>query len=193
MDNINAVLMDAVLENNYKKVKTALKDGADANYRMSDLKLTPLMSIVGDNINIAKILLEHGANLNEISLFGYTPLIANSSIGNIKVVNLLLRKGCSLNNRNYCGMTALHFSCNEGYTNVTKSLINYGAKIDIQDDKGNTPLMLALLKNHPDDAILLLKNNANRKLVDNVGFDIDTFIFNIEDISKKLEMSRLLR
>lgn len=194
MDNTNVILMDAVLANKYENVKKALENGADANYCMSDLKLTPLMSIVEDNIYIAKILVEYGAMLNETSLFGYTPLIANAAIGNIRVVNFLLKKGCYVNNKTKSnGMAAIHFSCNAGYTNITKSLIKFGANVNIQDDRGNTPLMLALLKNHPENAILLLKNGADKRLVDCIGFDVKTFMFNIEDISKKLELSRLLR
>lgn len=192
MENANVYLMDSVAENYYKGVKKALENGADANYQCSHLRLTPLMTIVQDNVNIAKILVEYGAKIEEFSFFGFTPLIANAAIGNIKVVNFLLKKGCCPNDTNKSGQTALHLACTNGYTNVTKSLVKHGASINIRNTNGETPLIVALTKNHPDDAIFLIKNGANTNLCDDFGLGVDVFIQNIQDISKRMKLTRLL-
>jgi ankyrin repeat protein len=51
-----------------------------------------------------------------------------------------------------------------------KQLINYGANLNIQDEKGNTLLMLASKFNYPDDFIeLLLQQGANPNITNNDG------------------------
>lgn len=47
-------------------------------------------------MELAEILLEHGADLNARDIEGWTPLHAASATGNIQMINLLIEEGASL-------------------------------------------------------------------------------------------------
>jgi len=61
---------------------------------------------VMDSADTARLLLEHGANIEAVDEEGTTPLIRAASRGRTHVVNLLLEKGADVEARNSRGMTA---------------------------------------------------------------------------------------
>ena len=62
---LNKKLINAVLKNNSSKVDKCLKEGADINYAESQCGYTPLMcAIIKENCEIAKVLINAGADLN---------------------------------------------------------------------------------------------------------------------------------
>lgn len=99
---------------------------------------------------IPELLINHGANIEETELYGFTPLHLSSFLGNEKVVRLLLDKGARVNSTTKVGATPLHLG--KGYSNPTdklacknnqletaKLLIQHGADTTIKDEKGATP------------------------------------------------------
>lgn len=76
---------------------------------------TPLtIACVQKNTNIAILLMEKGANIEEKDAGGDTPLLKASFYGSIKIVEELLKRGANVKATNNEGNTALHEAF-EGY------------------------------------------------------------------------------
>lgn len=67
------------------------------------------------------------------------------------------------------GMTLLHWACDRGHLPLVHSLVSLGANIDAKDTEGTTPLGLAVLCEHQDVALFLLRNGADPDMKDESG------------------------
>jgi ankyrin repeat protein len=54
--------------------------------------------------------------------------------------------GVALDGRDESGNTALHFAIDRGHADITGMLLDGGADLHAEDNDGNTPLMLATLR-----------------------------------------------
>ncbi len=96
--SLNIDLLEATALNNYEKVVSLLKEGADPNY-VGEQGYAPLhgASISGYN-NIAEALITHGADINMHSGDGgFTALHFASLEGHLKIVELLVNAKADVN------------------------------------------------------------------------------------------------
>jgi cytohesin len=102
------------------------------------------------DIELMKLLLEHGADPKIYTKLGVTPLAAAAGIGwvegitsehspeeTVEAVKLLLELGLDPNYQADTGRTALHGAAHKGATEVVRVLVAAGARMDIRDF-GNT-------------------------------------------------------
>ena len=121
------------------------------------------------NLNALKLLIDHGAALNNSSAHGYTPLHLAASYGKRDVVKFLLERGADPNISTEWAETPIFMAAKNKYTEIVTLLIDFGAKLSIlyairkyqtdvirvlleigadpneEDLKGNTPLLLATI------------------------------------------------
>ncbi len=125
------------------------------------------------SLEIAALLLDHGAEPNSMDKNWRTPLMAAAFTGNDEVVKiliahkanvnigsrygttalmearslsvakLLLSAGAAVNDEDIKGKTALHWAAWRGDSEVVKALIEAGANVNAKDDKKMTALDLA--------------------------------------------------
>ena len=57
-----------------------------------------------------------------------------------------------------------------GHLNVVETLVAFGGDVDTRCNRGRTTLLRAALKSRVDVVRVLLKLDANAKLLDNCGF-----------------------
>ena len=189
--DLNVSLFIAIGNNDSKLTKKALENGADANANFS-CGITPLMSIENDNIWIAKLLVQHNANILAVSDNGYTPLIANASVGHIRVVNYLLTMILhtpEINHQNNEGWSALHFAAKNGYVSIIEGLISNNANVEIRNNKNFTPLMLAILENEIEAAKAILKGMKCSYMLKS---DKEFFLDSIKEEKKRRNVEKLL-
>ena len=131
-----------------------------------------------DDPELARWLLEHGADVHASDKKNNTPLHHAVSDGSVKGVKLLLAHGASANAQNIDGWTPLALttehtrlpapnifstktisvpSCLE----IAQTLINAGADINKTLNNGATPLILAVENKNIELAKLLVKHGAN--------------------------------
>lgn len=132
---IDGELMKAVSEGQVDRVRKLLEKGANANAQSaSDGNALSVLSGVDRtrDLAIAKLLIEHGADVNYSSpTQGYTPL-THAILGvsdPLPVIRFLLTKGAKVNEPMRDGTTALHLAVNWGHAEVVRELVKYGANL----------------------------------------------------------------
>lgn len=152
--NIHEKLKVAVVQQNLEKVKKYIAQGADVNYINKvfpdDPALIQAMRHTYDkdgvkyepNIEIIKLLIENGADVNNKNLVDSSPLHYAVELKNTEIIKLLIDKGADVNAKNCIGDTPLHRAVFNSFEN-TKILINNGADIKAKDKDGKTPLDIA--------------------------------------------------
>ena len=87
-------------------------------------------------IEMAKLLIENGANVNLTSTLG-TPLMnAVTNIWNLDIVKIIIDAGADLDIKDNNGKTALFYAQASGNSEVVKLLIEHGANTEIKDVSG---------------------------------------------------------
>lgn len=88
---------------------------------------------------IARVLLQHGADPDIPIQNGYTPLIIAAIRGRTLMTRLLLQYGADPDMQDTTKQTALHKAVWHRHDDVTALLLDAGADISIQDVQGRTP------------------------------------------------------
>jgi ankyrin repeat protein len=124
---------------------------------------------------VAKMLLEHGADVDAQSSAGDTPLLLAAGNGLDGVVKVLLDHNANIAARGEGDETALHRAASFGRAEVVRLLLAHKAEVNAQDKFLSTPLYRAALgrygtpEGNPPDADytataeLLIKNGADLK------------------------------
>lgn len=172
-----ARVFEAIREGNVQKVLSFLSQGISINCRGPYL-YTPLLTAAKFNqLEIARLLCEKGADVNaasEIDEFkgegGYTPLVWASRNCNVDMAELLISKGATVNLAGPGEDTPLMAAASKGCLPLVQRLLEKGASIDQKrsDDRG-TALYDSIVWGHLDVAEYLIENNADIKMTDQTG------------------------
>ena len=119
----------------YELTKMLLDKGALVDQRSGKLKRTALMSDF-ITIEVAKLLLRAGADINQWNNYGYTPLQAAIENKNISLTKFLVKSGANLNLEKYSNLNGYWYK--------------------------KSPLYQAAITNQPEIVTLLLKNGAKK-------------------------------
>ena len=136
-----------------------------------DVYTTPLILASKDAlIDIVKMLLEHGANVNLADFDGDTALLCacqhtkydGSQFAERKteIVKILLKHEADVNIQNENGVTSLMSATQSGNVKIVKMLLEHGANVNIKSSIGNTALMDSLHGN-ADIVRMLLEHGAD--------------------------------
>jgi uncharacterized protein len=103
--------------------------GADPNAVAKNATgFTALTGAVSQNHNeVARMLVEKGANVNYSYEGGFTPLIHAAHAGNFELVKLLLEKGADPNAKSGEGKTPIAYAREKGHDRVVELLKTHGA------------------------------------------------------------------
>ena len=164
--SVNAQLLVAARNTDLEAVKKSLDRGAAPNSRNRLGKTSLYISIEKNRIDIARILIEAGADVNLPSLEKATPLIAASYAGSLPFVDLLLQHGAKHEPTDRLHKSALVYAAGMGNTAVVERLLQAGAPIDQAPVDALTPLMWAAGQGHVETVKLLLAKGANKLLKD---------------------------
>ena len=145
MNDLEEMLFYAVRTDDACTVQRALKEGADVDtIYFADCEVTKTywsalhLSCEKGHYDVAKTLLEAGADPNITDKWLQTPLMYSTTIEWTNVMKLLVEKGCDINYQDNYGYTALHRSVNCSDTECLELLIKSGADINIRNSTGRT-------------------------------------------------------
>ena len=154
---------DAVRGGDLEKVKTLLQSHGDWLNSPDQNQKTPLhLALESGHADIAKYLIEQGADINLKDKDKASPLHNAAYLGSLEIVDVLLKQGAtSLNEGNFRGQTPLHFACERGHPDVATRLLDAGADIEARDMVGRTPLMTTGISKNLEIAKGLIKRGAD--------------------------------
>lgn len=195
-------------------VRFLINAGADVNVQHDNSGNTPLhIAHQRDegNLEICKLLIEAGANVNAVNEDGYTPLLKALEDDEdfypeeiAEYVKLMIEAGSDVNAVNNEGSSPLH---KVWETKSCQLLLEAGANVNAIDGEGNTPLHKALWMENPPEIIieickLLIDAGADMYVENDNGdtpYDIATSDDDLSDIAelmrqkKAAEVNRLIR
>jgi ankyrin repeat protein len=114
-----------------------------------------------DSFEIAKLLVDAGANVKAANRYEVTPLSLACANGNSAIVELLLNAGADANTSLHGGETALMTAARTGDAGTIKALIARGANVDGKERRGQTAIMWAAAEGHTDVITLLIQSGAD--------------------------------
>lgn len=132
----------------------------DVNARNSDgdTPLYLLFRFPNASPELVKLLLDHGANVNEQNQESQGPLFAASLVGNVTATRMLLDYNADINDdENVFGRTALHAAVEASNLELVKLLIGKGADVYRQDKKGRDCFAVAADENQVEIIDFLLE------------------------------------
>lgn len=93
-----SVIFDAIESGDVDAVRRAIADGADINaIRDNDGKTLLHQAAYDGNTEIARLLIEHGANVNAADEYGISPLMSACDGGYVETARLLIERGADVN------------------------------------------------------------------------------------------------
>jgi len=174
----NTLLMLTITNQQLKPFKALLKKGAAVNTHNTFDGTSPLIEACSSkyyNIIFTKILIEYGANINDIETgkrrqensTRLTPLMAASKTGNLDLVRFLVSNGADVNYQNEFGQSALSESVMTDNYKVAYYLLQNGANYNlpifhrydysipiensVPGDKGKPMFLMDVLKEDESD------------------------------------------
>ncbi len=133
------------------------------------LEIPLIHACVTHNTDQVRKLIANGANVNEVTQRGWTPLMFAARFGNCETVQLLIKAGARINITDVDGWTPLHASIWLRKTETTRLLLEAGAKANAKDKFGRTPLHDAARRNAAECISLLLAKGAHINETDSSG------------------------
>lgn len=187
-DRMDRALLHAVLEGEPANVHEMLEAGADPNAHFSIIsekkekttfleslasafrshaaerrpndKTALLVAVGSDHIEIARDLLNHGADVNVRMTTGTTPLLFASVRQKPATALLLLEYGADWHVHGLDGLSPLQLAARAGNVQLVQALLQKGASVSERDKHGWTPLVLAADKGQDSSIKVLLDHGA---------------------------------
>jgi len=119
-----------------------------------------LTSRVG-HIDLARLLIEHGADVAAQSKAGTTPLHRASEGGHVDLARLLIEHSADAAAQSKDGTSPLHRASERGHGDLARLLIKHGADAAAQSGDGTTPLHWASFQGDVGLARLLIEHGAD--------------------------------
>lgn len=133
-------------------------------------KLLRSACIDGDH-QLAKRLIENGADIEAFDERSFTPLHLAARHGNHEAMVVLVGLGAKMDSQNWSGDTALHLAARAryGHTGLVQALVRLGADLEAINHDKRTPLIVATIAGYDRTVDVLLKLGANAEHRDSAG------------------------
>lgn len=149
-------LGDLVKTGDVAAVTSALDKGAAVN-EIDGVTALYIACETG-SVELAKLLIDHGADVNLPVSWQRTPLFAANKGGYADIVKLLLDNGADPNQLAK-SQTPLHVAAENGCLQCIVHLVDAGADVNALTSNGSPPVHLAKLRGH-DDVVAYLRDHG---------------------------------
>lgn len=169
-------IITAADQRDLASVRDMILNGADVNAADSSGHTALHSAVVHGDLQMAKMLLEHGANVNVKESgdmnWGWYPLHLALRSENKQMIRLLVLHGADVNAARDDMWTPLHTAAYHGQSDIIEMLILKGAKLTARDRDLSTPLHIAINQQQIDAARVMLKYGADVNAVTQDGYAV---------------------
>ena len=143
-------------------VQRMLNRGAkDINGQSSDGSTPLFLAACVGHVDIIRLLLDWGGDVDRPRDGGWSPLHAASEKGYSNIVQVLLERGAYVDCTNNEGATPLYQAACRGWAVAIKVLLNYGADMTLKTKGGWAAIHIASKNSHKQSVNLLLAHGAD--------------------------------
>ncbi|MEJ1517900.1 ankyrin repeat domain-containing protein [Bacillus cereus] len=153
-------LRNAIFYKNLEMVRYLINKGADVNTKTIFGKALRMALILKEE-NIAKLLIEHGAFILNISNEGKSALHIAASNGQLDMLKYLVDLEPNIHLQCHKKETILMCGCRNGEYEIVQYLLSLGAKVNCENAWGETSLLLALKSGNLKIVKSLLEHGAS--------------------------------
>lgn len=129
------------------------------------------------DLELCKLLIEHGKDINAKDEWGLTPLLWAAQHGRTATCKLLLDHGADINVADEYGKTPLHMAAQYGYTEICKLFIEHGSDINVKDCNNRSPLYWASFCMKEETARWLHKNGGEGQYAGRIIERVNPYTF----------------
>jgi ankyrin repeat protein len=130
--------------------------------------MAPLATaIYGNHLQVAELLLMHGADIHVRGEYDNTLLHASIVTKPFDTILWLLSHGTDINGPNCAGYTPLHWAARRGFREVIRVLLVHNADVQAQNSGGEVPLHRAAISCEPSNQNLAELQAGH--LIDSIG------------------------
>ncbi|WP_341820614.1 ankyrin repeat domain-containing protein [Wolbachia endosymbiont (group A) of Myopa testacea] len=90
-----------------------------------------VLAIIDHHLEIAKVLIDGGVDVDEPTEDGYTPLIIAAELGYVEIVQALIDKGADINKGDGVGCVALHPAIRTNEIAACQCIVSHIAKLEV--------------------------------------------------------------
>lgn len=119
------------------------------------------LSAYTDNLDILKMLISKGADVNAKANDGWTPVHSATHEVQNEFLEYLLKHGADVDAKDEHGKTALHIAAENNYIDFVELLLKYGADINSTDKRNRTPFNIATKEGNDRIVSVLLAYGCN--------------------------------
>lgn len=117
-------------------------------------------AILAKDLSLVKQCLAHGADINQIDEYGFTPLIEAAIANDVAISEFLLQQGADVAQQDLVGGTALHWAVENNNVALVNLLLNKGADPNAYNNNGEPILIKPMLRQQGELKNLLIDKGA---------------------------------
>ncbi|KAH7720146.1 ankyrin repeat protein [Aphelenchoides avenae] len=115
--------LKAAKANRIAEVKEAIARGLDVNSRNEDFDTALHFAAANGHFELARLLVELGADVNKVDILGFTPFLYAVSKRHVDIARLLAENGANHQQKSRLGATPLSIACASGSSEMVKFLL----------------------------------------------------------------------
>jgi uncharacterized protein len=164
-------LSNAAMQGDRDTVRSLLLRKVDVNAAQGDGSTALHWAAFRDDLEMAQLLIEAGANVKATTRLGdLTPIFMASKNGSAAMIELLLKAGADPNSTDSHGATPLMSAAAAGSTDAVKVLLDHGANVNAKETTwGQTALMFAASLNRAEAIRMLIAHGGDPKITAKVA------------------------
>ncbi|KEF55676.1 uncharacterized protein A1O9_08426 [Exophiala aquamarina CBS 119918] len=155
--DFSTLLMAAAISISYCRWGSILED------------ITSQKAINSSALELAKFLIDHGADVNASNKSRETPLLLSAERGFLQLLKLLVQRDADLKAKTEEASTMLHLAAFYSHADILAWLIKRGADLELKDKEGCTALHMASHSGALEVARMLLDSGARTEVYDEEG------------------------